>query len=394
MIINTYPHTFQAQNVIDGRGIMAVEVKLLSRDDRKAFIRFPWTVYKDDPKWVPHLLIERSEFLDPSKNPFFDHAEVAYFGAYKDGVMIGRIAAIVNHAHNQFHQDHVGFFGLFECKNDLEAAHALFSATADFLKSKGMTTMRGPMNVSTNDECGLLIDGFDEPAVVMMTYNPTYYIDLLENTGFVKSKDLWAHKIDHPTAIPERLKRGIDLILKRNEFTIRTINMKDFNGEVRKIRDIYNSAWEKNWGFVPMTDAEFDHLGKQMKQILDPEFLFIAEHKGRPVGFSLTIPNINDALIHIKNGRLLPFGIFKLLWHTRKSAVKSLRVLTLGITKEHRSSGMDVVFYYKTYEAAVKRGIQWAEMSWILEDNTPMNRALERMGAKVYKKYRIYDKPI
>jgi hypothetical protein len=227
-----------------------------------------------------------------------------------------------------------------------------------------------------------------------MTYNPPYYIELLERCGLAKAKDLLAHRVIVPKEVPERLRRGVDLIMKRNEFTIRTMNMKDFKGEVQRIKEIYNSAWERNWGFIPMTDAEFDHMGVQMKQVLDPDFVFVAEHKGKPIGFSLTIPNLNEAIIKLRDGRLLPFGLPKLLWHSRKGQIKSVRVITLGITKEHRNSGVDIVFYYKCFETAIKKGYVWAEMSWILEDNTAMNRAIERMGAVVYKKYRIYEMPI
>ena len=371
-----------------------MEIKQIAQADLNDFIKFEWKVYANDPNWVPHLLIERKEFLDPKKNPFFDHSDVAYFLAYKNHQMVGRIAAVVNHAHNTFHEDKVGFFGLFDCYDDQEVADALFAKAKAFVASKGMTSIRGPVNLSTNDECGLLVEGLNQPAQIMMTYNPPYYITLMEKSGFKKAKDLLAYYVDVPNEVPERLRRGVDIIMKRNEFTIRTINIKDFKNEVKRIKDIYNAAWERNWGFIPMTDKEFDHLGVQMKQILDPKFLFIAEHKGKPIGFSLTIPNINEGLITIRDGRLLPFGLIKLLWNTRKGQLKSVRVITLGVTPEHRNSGIDIVFYYKSFEEAIRQKLKWAEMSWILEDNIPMNRALERMGATVYKTYRLYEMPV
>ena len=373
---------------------MSVEIKQISQPGLNDFIRFEWKINRNDPNWVPHLLMERKEFLDPKINPFFEHSEVAYFMAYKNGESAGRIAAVVNHAHNSFHEDAVGFFGLFECINDQEVADALIAQAKKFVASKGMTSLRGPVNLSTNDECGLLIDGLNQPAQIMMTYNPEYYIMLLEKSGLKKAKDLFAYYVDVPAEVPERLRRGVDIIMKRNEFTIRTIQVKDFKNEVQRIKKIYNAAWERNWGFVPMTDKEFDHLGVQMKQILDPKFLFIAEHKGEPIGFSLTIPNLNEALIKIRDGRLLPFGLPKLLWHTRKGQLKSVRVITLGVTPQHRNSGIDIVFYYKSFEEAIRQKLTWAEMSWILEDNIPMNRALERMGAVVYKTYRLYEMPV
>jgi hypothetical protein len=373
---------------------MSIDVKRITQSEINTFIRFEWDVNSRDPNWVPHLLMERKEFLDPNKNPFFEHTDVAYFMAYENEKAVGRIAAVVNHAHNTFHQDKVGFFGLFECFNNQEAANVLIAEAKKFVASKGMTSLRGPVNLSTNDECGLLVEGLNQPAQIMMTYNPDYYIALLERCGLKKAKDLLAYYVEVPAESPERLRRGVELIMKRNEFNIRTVNIKDFKNEVARIKKIYNAAWERNWGFVPMTDKEFDHLGVQMKQILDPNFLFIAEHKGEPIGFSLTIPNINEALIKIRDGRLLPFGLPKLLWHTRKGQIKSVRVITLGVTKEHRNSGIDIVFYYKSFEEAIRQKIKWAEMSWILEDNIPMNRALERMGATVYKTYRLYEMPV
>lgn len=373
---------------------MSVEIKRIPQSDLNDFIKFEWNVYQNDSNWVPHLLIERKEFLDPKKNPFFEHSDVAFFLAYKNKGIAGRIAAVVNHAHNTFHEDKVGFFGLFDCLNDQEVADALIAEAKAFVMSKGMTSIRGPVNLSTNDECGLLVEGLNQPPQIMMTYNPEYYITLIENCGFVKAKDLFAYYVDVPAEVPERLRRGVDIIMKRNEFTIRKINIKDFKNEVQRIKKIYNAAWERNWGFIPMTDKEFDHLGVQMKQILDPDFLFIAEHKGEPIGFSLTIPNINEALIKISDGRLLPFGLIKLLWHTRKGQMKSVRVITLGVTPQHRNSGIDIVFYYKAFEEAIRKKLTWAEMSWILEDNIPMNRALERMGATVYKTYRLYEMPV
>lgn len=373
---------------------MALEIKEVGFDGLKPFIDFEWAVYQNDPLWVPHLKLDRKEFLDPKKNPFFEHSDTAFFLAFRDGKPVGRIAAVVNHNYNQFHEDRTGFFGLFDCLDDAEAAKALLDRAAGFLKTKGRASMCGPVNLSTNDEAGLLVEGHGVPPVIMMTYNPKYYEKLLESYGLKKAKDLLAYRIEVPTAPPERLRRGCELILKRGGFTIRTVRMKDFKNEVARIKTIYNSAWERNWGFVPMTDKEFDHLGAQMKMVLDPDFLFIAEKDGEPIGFSLTIPNLNEALIRLRNGRLLPFGLLKLLWHSRKGAIDSLRVITLGITKEHRNSGIDTVFYYKSFEAAIAKKYKWAEMSWILEDNVPMNRPLLNMGAQVYKRYRIYEKPL
>lgn len=373
---------------------MGLEIRPVSHDRLGPFIAFEWEVYRHDPLWVPHLRVERREFLSPRKNPFFQHADVGFFMAYRDGRPVGRIASIVNHLYNEFHGDPSGFFGLFECFNDAEAASGLLDEARRYARDRGLARLLGPFNFSTNDECGLLVEGFDSSPQIMMTYNPAYYIDLIERNGFVKAKDLIAFRMDVPKTIPERLERGVSLIMRRNEFTVRTLNMKNFQKEVERIKHVYNSAWERNWGFVPMTDAEFDFLAKQLKQIVDPDLLFMAEHRGEPVGFALCLPNINEALIRIRNGRLLPFGLFKLLWYMRPGKVRSLRVLTLGIVKEHRNSGIDAVFYHKCFEHGMRKGYLWGEMSWTLEDNTAINRALERLGAHRYKTYRIYETPL
>lgn len=370
---------------------LSIEIRQLHYPHLMEFIKFPWKIYRHDPNWVPPLLMERKEFLDPKKNPFFHHAEVAFFMAYRGEEAVGRIAAIDNKLHNDYHGESVGFFGLFECVNDQAVADALLNQAKEFLKGRGLAAMRGPANFSSNDEWGLLVDSFDRPPVILMTYNPAYYVPLLEKHGLKKVKDVVAHYLEAPKEVPERIRRGVELILKRNEFTVRKINMKDFDNEVKRIKAIYNAAWEKNWGFIPMTDAEFDFMAKQMKQIVDPDFILIAEHKGNPVAFSLTIPNLNEALIKIHDGKLFPFGLIKLLWHSRKGQIRSVRVVTLGITKEHRNSGIDTVFYHKCFEEGLKKGVHWAELSWILEDNTAMNRALERLGGRIYKTYRILE---
>jgi hypothetical protein len=374
--------------------VTGVQVTQVDSGQLSEFIRFPWVVYREDPNWVPHLIVERKEFLSPRKNPFFRHADVAFFLCRRDGRIVGRIAAIINHLHNRFHEEKTGFFGLFECLNDADAASALFNTVARYLKERGMIVMRGPANMSSNDEWGLLVEGFDQPPQIMMTYNPRYYIDLVEANGFTKAKDLLAYEMGVPRTIPERLTRGVNLILKRNEFTIRKLNMKRFNEEVQAVKRVYNAAWEKNWGFVPMTDEEFDYLGKQMKPVVDPDLMFFAEHKGEPVGFCLSVPNIHEALIKVRDGRLFPTGLFKILWNTRKGKMKSLRVITLGVTREHRNSGIDAVFYYHCFVEGMRKGYRWGELSWILEDNTAMNRAIENLGGRVYKRYRIYDAPL
>ena len=360
------------------------------RRDLLEFIKFPWQVYENDPYWVPPLITERKEFLNKGKNPFFNHAEVVFFLARRGRRVVGRIAGVINHNHVEYHQEKAGFFGLFECVEDFDVAKALLDAVQDWLKSKGMAVMRGPANFSSNEDWGLLLEGFDSPPVIMMPYNPPYYLELVESYGMTKTKDLYAYFIDETLPTPERVVRMAESIKKKVGVTVRNINMRDFNGEVERIKQIYNSAWSKNWGFIPMTDEEFDHLAKNLKQIVDPHMVFIAEVNNRPAGFSLAIPDFNQVLARL-NGRLFPLGILKLFWHTKvRNKIDGVRIITMGVVPEYQRRGIDTVFYAETYDVGVKRGYTWAEMSWVLEDNVLMNRVLELLGAKLYKKYRIY----
>jgi GNAT superfamily N-acetyltransferase len=362
-----------------------------TKRDLMEFIRLPWRIYKDDPHWVAPLLVERKEFLDKRKNPFFKHAKVVFYLAERNGKTVGRIAGIVNHNHIKYHQEKVGFFGLFECVNDFGVAKALLDKVRDWLKSKGMEIMRGPANFSSNEEWGFLLEGFDSRPVIMMTYNPPYYPDLMESYGMVKAKDFYAYFMDETSPPPDRVVRMADNIRKRQNVRIRNIDMKEFQKEIQLIKQIYNAAWSKNWGFVPMTDEEFDHLAKNLKQIVDPHMIFIAEVDGRPAGFSLALPDFNQVLARL-NGKLFPFGILKLLWHSKiRNKIDGVRVITMGVTPEFQKRGIDTVFYVQSYNVGVKRGYTWAEMSWVLEDNTLMNRVLKLLGTKLYKKYRIYE---
>jgi GNAT superfamily N-acetyltransferase len=362
-----------------------------TKRDLMEFIKSPWQIYRNDPHWVPPLIIERKEFLDKNKNPFFKHAEVVFFLAKRNGQTVGRIAGIVNRNHIKFHQENAGFFGFFECVKDYEVAKALLDSVREWLKSKGMGIMRGPANFSSNDEWGLLVEGFDSPPVIMMSYNPSYYLDFMESYDMVKAKDLYAYFIDKSLPPPERVMRMAESIKKRENVKIRNINMKKFKDEVERIKQIYNSAWSKNWGFIPMTDEEFDHMAKSLRQIVDPHMVFIAEADGKPAGFSLALPDFNQVLRKL-NGRLFPFGILKLLWHTKViNKIDGVRIITMGVIPEFQKRGIDTVFYVETYNVGVKRGYTWAEMSWVLEDNVMMNRVLELLGARLYKKYRIFE---
>lgn len=358
------------------------------------FIKLPWQIYRNDAHWVPPLIVERKGFLDREENPFFKHADVVLYLARRNGQTVGRIAGIVNHNHVEYHQEKAGFFGLFECVKDQEVARALLDEVREWLKSKGMEIMRGPANFSSNEDWGFLLEGFDSRPVIMMPYNPPYYLELVKSYGLIKAKDLYAYFIDETLPTPPRVVRMAENIKRKEEITVRSLDLKRFDQEVQGIKQMYNSAWSKNWGFIPMTDEEFDHLAKSLKQIVDPHMVFIAEVDGKPAGFSLALPDFNQVLARL-NGRLFPIGIIKLLWHAKiKRKIDGVRIITMGVVPEFQKRGIDTVFYLETYNVGVKRGYRWAEMSWILEDNTLMNRMLKLLGAKLYKKYRVCEMTI
>jgi GNAT superfamily N-acetyltransferase len=367
--------------------------KAETKKELKTFVKFAWKIYKGNPYWVPPLLIDKLSMVNREKHPFYKTAETEFFLAEKDGEIVGQIAAIHNRLHNEVHNEKTGFFGFFECINNQEVANKLFDTANSWLKERGLDTMRGPMNPSTNYEVGLLINAFDQSPQFMMTYNPEYYLHLCENYGMKKSKDLFAYYLKKETTLSDKLKRVTEIIQKRRPFVVRPVNMKDFDNEVKKIKEIYNDAWSKNWGFIPYTDEEFDYLAKDLKLIINPEYVLIAELDGKPIGFSLALPNINEILINIPSGKLLPTGIFKLLLGKKK--IKTCRVITLGIKKDYQKHGYDAVLYYETWRRATQENnIIAGEASWILEDNDMMVRAAELMHGDLYRKYRIYEFPL
>jgi len=370
---------------------MALEIRSASAPrDFTRFVDLPYRLYAGDPVWVPLLKDDTRLLFDRAKNPFFQHAEVEPFLAWRDGRVVGRIAAIDNRAHNEFHHDRVGFFGFFECEDDPEAAQALFDAAEKWTFARGKDTLRGPMNFSTNDDCGSLIDGFATPPAIMMPHNPPYHARLYAAARFAKAKDLLAYWIPHDNP-PERLVKGVELIKKRKGIVTRSMDMKRFSAEVDLIRLIYNDAWDKNWGFVPMTQPEIEHMAKQLKPVVDPELVVFAEIKGEPIGFALALPDFNIALKHM-GGSLFPFGIFAMLWWQRK--IHQARVLTLGIKHGYRASGVDALLIHELFLRCGRRGYPRGEFSWILEDNYAMRRPLEATGAIAYKTYRIYDRVV
>ena len=371
---------------------MSVTVSpVTSGKDLHAFVTFPWTLYADDPLWVPPLIADVKKIFDPKKHPFWEHGEIKAFLARRDGRIAGRIAAIRNTAHEEFHDEKVGFFGFFESENDPEAAGALFDAVKAYMREQGLPRFRGPMNPSTNEECGFPVEGLQHPPTVMMPHGRPYYDELLKGLGLVKAKDLLAYDLFGGGNIPERLARGAALAERKNpDVVVRPLDMKRFDEDVAKFRTVYNSAWEKNWGFVPMTDAEITHMAKELKPVVDPGLIMIAEKDGKPVGFGLALPDLNIALKHA-NGRLFPFGLLKMLWHKRK--INRVRVLVLGVVKEYRRLGIDVIMYRDYFKYGAVKGYDSGELSWILEDNMAIRRPLEAFGSKIYKVYRIYEAP-
>ncbi|MEP6801678.1 MAG: N-acetyltransferase [Acidobacteriota bacterium] len=351
-------------------------------------------IYAGDPLWVAPLRDDVAKVL-AAKNPFFLHGEMQLFIASREGRDAGRIAAIVDRNHNDFHRDRTGFFGYFESENDPSVARALFDAAAAWVRERGMDTLRGPANPTLNDEAGLLVDGFESSPVLMMTYNPRYYVDLVSGAGFAKVKDLLAYWFEIQPGPMARLARIAERIARREkDVVVRKISKRTLAADLPKIREVYNAAWEKNWGFVPMTPEEMDFMAKRLKPLVDEDFLFLAEARRpdgspEPVAFLLALPDYNIAMKPLK-GRLLPFGWLKFLLSLKK--IRSMRVLTLGIKKEWRLRGLQAVMFEKGLKAALDRDYVGCEMSWLLEDNDAIIRSADFWGGRLYKTYRMYDR--
>jgi GNAT superfamily N-acetyltransferase len=376
--------------------VSKIEVsQVTSRRERDAFIKFQWQIYTDDPAWVHPLIIERKAFLDRKRHPFYRHGDAALFLARKKGKIVGRIMASDDPNYNSVHESNVGCFGLFECIDDRDVAAALFEAAANWLRNKGRTEIMGPIDYSTNYVCGLLIDGFQFSPTILTAHNPAYYRQLTESCGFTKAKDWYAWWFAEPGRAAARLRPLAERFQKRWPVVIRPGNLKNIREESRRLREIYNQAWEKNWGFVPFTEAEIEFMTHELKQLVIPEFTLIAEIGDEPAGFILCVPDINVALRHI-NGRLttlgLPIGLVKLLYH--KSRTRTARLIALGVIEKYRRAGIAEMLVLRIVEdAMLKRGFT-GELSMTLEDNFTINRFLEAIGAHRYKTWRIYSKSI
>ena len=374
-------------------GIEISEVN--SRRERDAFIKFQWQIYSNDPAWVPPLIIERKAFLNRKRHPFYRHGDAALFLARRNGNIVGRIMASDDPNYNSLHQTNVGCFGLFESIDDHDVATALFDVAASWLRMKGRMEIMGPIDYSTNYVCGLLIDGFQFPPTILTAHNPGYYSQLIESCGFTKAKDWYAWWFADPARAVAHLRRLATRFNARCPAVIRPANLRNLRDESRRLREIYNQAWGKNWGFVPFTEAEIEFMTNELKPLLVPEFAWIAEVGNEPVGFILTLPDINVVLRNL-NGRLtrfgLPIGLIKLLSY--KKRIRKARLIALGVIEKYRRAGIAEMLVLRVIEETmVKRGIT-GELSMTLEDNFMINRFLEAIGAQRYKTWRIYCKSI
>jgi len=334
--------------------------------------------------------------LSTSKNAFFDHGAIQLFLAEDDsGATVGRIAAIVNGMHLQKYDDGMGFFGFFECVDDYAAAEALLDAATDWLRGHNLTGMRGPANPSLNDTAGLLVDGFDRDPSVLMPYNPPYHEDFLVDYGFERAMTMWAYYVHKKYVKVDKLRRGVQLVKRRTpNLELRTLDMDRFDEEARTILAIYNDAWENNWGHVPMTDAEFEQLAHDLKQIVDPAMVFLLEHEGTPVAFSISLPNLNMALQHVSDGRLFPLGLPKLLAYAQFGGIYEVRMPLMGVRKEYQGRALDSLLVLATIENGPPNGYDACEMSWVLDTNRRLINSLESMGGVVDKEYAMFEKPL
>jgi GNAT superfamily N-acetyltransferase len=378
---------------------VSVEVRpVTSRRDLTRFIKLPWRLYRNEPNWIPPLIRERRQFLDRRRNPFFEHTEAEYFLAWRDGQPVGRITAHIDRTLNEFQHNEWGLFGFFEAENDPAVADALLSTAQEWLAARGRDRMVGPMDFTTNDECGLLIEGHDRKPQILQGWHHPYYQQLLAGWGLDKAMDLYMwelrlDKVEEKGGFHPMIEAAAKKVRDEHRVTIRHMDKGDFEAELGRFLEVYNAAWQRNWGFVPLNEKEVRHYAKDLKPILDPNWTWIAERDGEVLGAALTLPDINQALQHM-DGRLLPLGWAKFLWHRRK--IDGCRVFALGVKPEYQDLGIAAAFYIEHLAEAdpEHKRIWWGEMGWILETNEAMNRAMDGMGGKVVKRYRVFEKPL
>jgi GNAT superfamily N-acetyltransferase len=371
---------------------MGLEVRpVRGRKDLTTFIRLPWRLYKDEPLWVPPLVHERRQFLDRARNPFFEHAEAEYFLAWRDGRAVGRITAQIDFRLNEFQSNDWGLFGFFECEDDPEVAAELLGVAETWLRMRGRDRMVGPMDFSTNDECGVLVEGFDRAPIVLTNWTQRYYPALLEGTGLTKAMDtlMWELVVEDRARVHSAIWKIADDVEPKHGITTRYFSKRDLPAEVDRFLEIYNAAWERNWGFVPLSDHEVRHYAKQLKPLLDENWAMVAEKDGETVGAALTLPDYNQVFKRM-NGRLLPLGWAKFLWYRR--TIDRVRVFALGVKREYQHTGVAAKLYQMHFDSAERTAQRGGEMGWILETNKAMNRAMEGMGGTVVRRYRLYEK--
>ena len=363
-----------------------------SDEEKKSFIEFPYSHYAEDQYWVAPLIIEQKKLLDTGKNPFYKNAEIALFNVSFNDKHAGRIAAIVDHRYNKYHHTKTGFFGFFECIEQQSTADLLFKVAEDWLREKGMNSVMGPANPSMMDEIGILVEGFDSYPTILMPYHKEYYDNLLKNSGYKKEMDLLAYLVTQDSVDHERANRAMDIVKKRLPgISIRKIKMRKIKEEVKIIREIFNSAWKNNWGFIPLSSDEFDKLASDLKSIVDDDFAHIAEIDGVPVAFSIALPDYNQ-IFRKMNGRLLPTGIFKILWNRNK--INKVRTALMGVIPEFQGRGIDALLHREAITSGIKKGVYSSEVGWILENNVQMIRVAEKLGGTIDKRYRVYSKSL
>ncbi len=384
----------------DSRGAGGAALRVAPVEDRaglERFIRLPMSLYREDPNWVAPRLVERRDHLNPAKNPFFDEAEVCFWLALRGERCVGRISAQVNRAHLRQHRDQTGHFGFLEAVDDAEVFAALLTTAGDWLRSRGMRRMTGPFSLSINDECGLLVEGFDSPPSMMMGHAHPYYAAQLAAQGFTKAMDLLCYRYEQTATMPASVAAFIEKAQRTEELRVRPMNMARYDEELRGLIDIFNDAWSENWGFIPFSAAEIKHLAKNLRPLVRPEFVAIAELVGEPAAMAVSLPNLNEAIADL-DGRLLPFGWAKLLWRLKVRSTKSVRVPLMGVRKRHQGGGMGAALALSVIDAINRyhrdHGVESAELSWILQTNHPMRRMIETLGGEAYKTYRIYERSL
>lgn len=369
------------------------EIDLLDSKQKKEFVNFDFSIYENDPYWVAPLRMDVNERLNPKKHPFYKIGLIKAYMAYKDGVPAGTIAAIENFKYNEFHGSKIGFFGFFECIHDQEVAYALLRKVETYHIQAGNKFLHGPVNPSTNYISGMLIEGFEDAPKIMMSYNPPYYNQMMEKGGFHVAMRMYAYSFNEEDVLKnEKFLRVKDVALTRAKCKIRLLDKGNIKKEIENVKKIYNKAWENNWGFVPMTDAELELMGNELKLIVDPGLAPMIENEnGEVVAFGMALRDVNQITRDFK-GNLFPFNFLKLLFG--KSKMTWCRVLLLGILPEYRGKGLDAVMYYEIIKNGMKMGIKNAEASWILESNEAMNRGVEVVNGVRYKTYGIYEKQL